>query len=173
MALLVSFPGRYLEGLGSATATSSRLAFTDTADVRAVLDPQQRNATATDGCIVVRTGAAASAGQLQRSAITAFNLPGTAVIVDDPTVVAALSDGGLAATEYLNSTLPMRFGARCMSQRSLPSTICALAAPPRLNERNRCGHGGRAILATGLLEKTAPYGTRWHKIVHYTQWGRH
>ena len=28
-----------------------------------------------------------------------------------------------------------------------------------------------AILATGLVEKTAPYGSRWHKIVHYTQWG--
>jgi hypothetical protein len=112
----------------------------------------------------------------QRQAATTFchnrfNLPGAPVIVDDPTVVAALSDGGFAATEYLNSTLPMRLRARSMSQRSLPSKICALAAPPRLNERNRCGHGGRAILATGLLEKTAPYGTRWHKIVDYTQWG--
>ena len=66
-------------------------------------------------------------------ATTAFNLPGAPVIVDDPTVVAALSDGGFAATEYLNSTLPMRLRAGCMSQRSLPLTICALAAPPRLN----------------------------------------
>jgi hypothetical protein len=76
VALLVSFPGRYLEGLGSGTATSSRLAFTDTADVRAVPDPKQRNATVTDVCIVVRTAAGASARQLQHSATTAFNLPG-------------------------------------------------------------------------------------------------
>jgi hypothetical protein len=151
VALLVSFLARYLEGLGSATATSSRLAFTDTADVRAVPDPQQRNATATHVCIVVHTAAGASTGQLQHSATTAFNLPGAPVIVDDPTVVAALSDGGFAQSA---------FDDLCVSR----------TAQAERNETD-VGVVAAAILATGLLEKTAPHGSRWHKIVHYTQWG--
>jgi serine/threonine-protein kinase len=70
-----------------------------------VPDPEALNTAATDVRIVVRTDATAGAGSYNGLPKPFSTYRGATIIVDDPTVISALSDGGYAATEYLHGTL--------------------------------------------------------------------
>jgi hypothetical protein len=55
--------------------------------------------------IVVRTDTGAGDGNYNGLPIPFTAYRGATIIVDDHAVIAALSDGGYAATQHLNSTL--------------------------------------------------------------------
>ena len=95
----------YLEGLGFRYSDEFKPTANETADTRPVPDPEALNTTATDVRIVVRTDAAAGAGSYNGLPKPFSTYRGATIIVDDPTVISALTDGGYAATEYLNGTL--------------------------------------------------------------------
>jgi serine/threonine-protein kinase len=54
---------------------------------------------------VVRTDTGVGGGSYNGLPKPFSTYRGASIIVDDPTVIVALSDAGYAATEYLNSTL--------------------------------------------------------------------
>jgi serine/threonine-protein kinase len=95
----------YLNGLGFRYSDQFKPAAGETAGTRPVPDPEALNTAATDVRIVVRTDAAAGAGSYNGLPKPFSTYRGATIIVDEPTVISALSDGGYAATEYLNGTL--------------------------------------------------------------------
>jgi serine/threonine-protein kinase len=105
VSLTDSAVAAYLEGLGFRYSDQFKPAAGETADTRPVPDPEALNTAATDVRIVVRTDAAAGAGSYNGLPKPFSTYRGATIIVDDPTVISALSDGGYAATEYLNGTL--------------------------------------------------------------------
>jgi serine/threonine-protein kinase len=104
VALTDSFPAGYLEGLGFRYSDALKPAAGESG-VRAVADPEQLNATPTDVRVVVRTDATAGAGSYNGLPKPFSTYRGATVIVDDPTMIAALDNSGYAAVEYLNTSL--------------------------------------------------------------------
>jgi serine/threonine protein kinase/ABC-type Fe3+-hydroxamate transport system substrate-binding protein len=104
VALQDSGPARYLTGLGF-RYSAEPAPFAGDGSARPVADPAELNITPTDVRVVVRTDSAAGGGSYNGLPTPFSSYRGTTVIVDDPTVIAALNTPGYAATKYLNTTL--------------------------------------------------------------------
>jgi serine/threonine protein kinase/ABC-type Fe3+-hydroxamate transport system substrate-binding protein len=104
VALPDSGSARYLTGLGFRYAAEPA-PFAGDGGARPVADPAELNITPTDVRVVVRTDNAAGGGSYNGLPPPFSSYRGTTVIVDDPTVIAALNTPGYAATKYLNTTL--------------------------------------------------------------------
>ncbi|MDG4667927.1 serine/threonine-protein kinase [Mycobacterium sp. 236(2023)] len=104
-ALADSPAAQYLSGLGFRYRGTFNRGPGEPGDTRTVPDAITLNDGAPDVRIVVRTDAGAGGGGYNGLPEPFSQYRGATIIVDDPTVIAALERGGYAATEFLNGSL--------------------------------------------------------------------
>jgi serine/threonine-protein kinase len=95
----------YLQGLGFRYADTWQRTSTDTGQTRAIPDVAQVNSAAPNARVVLRTDKGAGQGSYNGLPQPFVDYRGATIIVDDPNTIAALTSGGYAATEFLNSGL--------------------------------------------------------------------
>ncbi|MDA2893365.1 serine/threonine-protein kinase [Mycolicibacterium sp. BiH015] len=105
VALADSPAAQYLSGLGFGYRDSFSRGDGEVGDVRTVPDAATLNVGASDVRIVLRTDARSGGGSYNGLPEPFSDYRGATIIVDDPTVIAALEGGGYAATEFLNGSL--------------------------------------------------------------------
>ncbi|TDO06453.1 serine/threonine-protein kinase [Mycobacterium sp. BK086] len=95
----------YLQGLGFRYTDTWQRSSTDNGQTRPIPDVAQVNSAAPNARVVLRTDKAAGQGSYNGLPQPFVDYRGATIIVDDPNTIAALTSGGYAATEFLNSGL--------------------------------------------------------------------